>query len=204
MNGANIDSTDGQLTTARARLASCREEIRRLRSMRRRRAWTRGRMNGELKLVLPLLRLREQIPDVFWRTFVLIIGTSLFVAIAFLATRQSASTATAVTATAVVAGCLFTLLVLLPTDSLLDRRRLVLSQVAASADYEYQNVCSQLQFLIQRRDTIQSQLALLGQHTSQAIPGHNPPATSFEQFVDEIAPAENQASPDTTQQEPSS
>ena len=103
MNGANVDSTDAQLTTARARLASCREEIRRLRSMRRRRAWTRGRMNGELKLVLPLLRLREQIPDVFWRTFVLIIGTSLFVAIAFLATRQSASTATAVTATAVVA-----------------------------------------------------------------------------------------------------
>jgi hypothetical protein len=161
-------------------------------------------MYGELKLVLPLLRLREQIPDVFWRTFVLIIGTSLFVAIAFLATRQSPSTATAVTTTAVIAGCLFTLLVLLPTDSLLDRRRLVLSQVAASADYEYQNVCSQLQFLIQRRDTIQSQLALLGQHTSQAIPGHNPPATSFEQLVDEIAPAENQASPDTTQQEPSS
>ncbi|MEC9009055.1 MAG: hypothetical protein VX877_07325 [Planctomycetota bacterium] len=204
MNGANVDSTDAQLTTARARLASCREEIQRLRSMRRQRAWTRGRMNGELKLVLPLLRLREQIPDVFWRTFVLIIGTSLFVAIAFLATRQSSSTATAVTATAVVAGCLFTLLVLLPTDSLLDRRRLVLSQVAASADYEYQNVCSQLQFLIQRRDTIQSQLALLGQRPSQANPGHNPPAKSFEQFVDQIAPAENHASPDTTQQEPSS
>ena len=203
MNTANVDSTDDQLATARARLASCREEIRRLSSMKRRRALTRGRMNGELKLVLPLLRLREQIPDMFWRTFVLIIGSSLLVAIAFLATRQSSFMATAVTATAVVAGCLFTILVLLPTDSLLDRRRLVLSQVAASADYEYQNVCSQLQFLTQRRDTIQSQLALLQQQSSRTAPGHDP-AAAYEQVVDELAPAENHVSPDTTQQEPSS
>ena len=184
MSGDVVDATGDQLTTARARLASCHQEIRRLGTMRRRRAWTRGRANGELKLLLPLLRLRERIPDAFWRTFVLVIGTSIFVAVAFLATRHVSYTTTAVGATTAIAATAFTLLVLLPTDALLDRRRLVLSQVAASADYEHQNVCSQLRFLCQRRDTVQSQLKLMQQKLDDAKRGWTVPDPPAEELAD--------------------
>ena len=123
MNKAVADITGDQLTTATARLTSCREEIHRLRGMKRRRAWTRGRVNWELRLLLPLLRVREQIPDAFWRTFVLVIGTSIFVAVSFLVTRNSSFTATAVGITAAITATAFTLLLLVPSDGLLDRRR---------------------------------------------------------------------------------
>ena len=205
MNEAVVDATGDQLNTARARLASCHQEIRRLRAMRRRRAWTRGRVNSELKLMLPLLRLRERIPDAFWRTFVLVIGTSIFVAVAFLATRHVAYTTTAVGATAAIAATAFTLLVHLPTDVLLDRRRLVLSQVAASADYEHQNVCSQLRFLSQRRDTVQSQLKLMQQKLEDAKRGWTVPNPPTEELADDST---GPALPDTptvpAQQETSS
>lgn len=181
MSEAVAKSSNEQADTARARLTSCLIEIRRLRGMKWRRAWTRSRINGELKLMLPLLRLRERIPDIFWRIFVLVIGTSAFVAIAFLATRHATTTAQVVATTATIAAAAFTLLVLLPTDALLHRRRLVLSQVAASADYEHQNVCSQLDFLRQRRDAVKKQLKLMqqdngsnGQHTQPPIPPQIP------------------------------
>ena len=205
MTGAVADTTGDQLITARARLASCHAEIRRLRRMRWRRAWTRGRVNCELRLLLPLLRLRERIPDAFWRTFVLVIGTSVFVAIAFLATRHSSYTRTAVGGTAAIAAATITLVILLPTDGLLDRRRLVLSQVAASADYEHQNICSQLQFLCQRRDTIQRQLKLLGQQAGPGDAGrHEPPtpAAASEERVDEAARVDSNDAPQSTEQEP--
>ncbi len=166
MSEAVGESSNEQAATARARLTSCLNEIRRLRGMKWRRAWTRNRINGELKLMLPLLRLRERIPDMFWRIFVLVIGTSVFVAIAFLATRHATNTAHVVGTTATIAAATFTLLVLLPTDALLHRRRLVLSQVTASADYEHQNVCSQLDFLRQRRDAVKKQLKLLRQNNN--------------------------------------
>ena len=194
MTGAVAEPTGDQLITARARLASCHAEIRRLRRMRWRRAWTRGRVNCELRLLLPLLRLRERIPDAFWRTFLLVIGTSIFVAIAFLATRHSSFTTTAVGSTAAITAATITLLVLLPTDGLLDQRRLVLSQVAASADYEHQNVCSQLQFLFLRRDTVERQLKLLGQQANPAA----------EEPVDDPAHVDSNETPRPTEQEASS
>jgi hypothetical protein len=190
---AVVDATGDRLTTARSRLASCHQEIRRLRGMRWRRAWTRGRVNSELKLVLPLLRLRERIPDAFWRIFVLVIGTSAFVAVAFLATRDTYYTSTAVGAAAALAAAAFTLLVLLPTDSLLDRRRLVLSQVASSEDYEHQNVCSQLRFLCQRRDTVRSQLKLMRQQAEDAKRGWKVPDIPAEEPAEE--PADGSSSP---------
>jgi hypothetical protein len=164
-------------------------------------------MNSELKLVQPLLRLRERIPDAFWRTFVLVIGTSIFVAVAFLATRHSSYTRPVVGGTAAIAAATITLMILLPTDGLLDRRRLVLSQVAASADYEHQNICSQLQFLCQRRDTIQQQLELIGQQADPADAGRHgspPPAAASEQRVDEAARVDSNDAPQATEQEPSS
>ena len=207
MTGAVAEPTDDQLITARARLASCHAEIRRLRRMRWRRAWTRGRINCELRLMLPLLRLRERIPDAFWRTFVLVIGTSIFVAIAFLATRDSTFTATAVGSTAAITAATITLLVLLPTDGLLNQRRLVLSQVAASADYEHQNVSSQLQFLFLRRDTVERQLKLLGQQANPfSADHHGPPAAapSGEEPVDDSAHVDSNDTPRPTEQEASS
>ena len=96
----------------------------------------------------------------------LVIGTSSFIAIAFLATRHATNTANVVGTTATIAAATFTLLVLLPTDALLNRRRLVLSQVTASADYEHQNVCSQLDFLRQRRDAVNKQLKLMQQNNN--------------------------------------
>ena len=110
-----------------------------------------------------MLQLRDWIPDAFWRIFVLIIGTSALVAIAFLLTRHTAYTATAVGSIAAAAAAALTLVVFLPPDGSLNRRRLILSQVAASIDYEHQNVCSQLDFLRQRRDTVQSQLKFIQQ-----------------------------------------
>ena len=205
MSEAVVDAIGEQLSTARSRLASCHQEIRRLRGMRWRRAWTRGRVNGELKLMLPLLRLRERIPDAFWRTFVLVIGTSAFVAVAFLATRNASYTTTAVGATAAIAASAITLLVLLPTDSLLDRRRLVLSQVAASADYEHQNVCSQLQFLRQRRDTVQSQLKLMQQQADDEKRGWKEPELPAEEPAgDSSSPALSDTPALPAQQETSS
>ena len=123
--------------------------------MKRRRTVTRCRVNRELRLVVRLLQVRDRISDVFWRTFVLIIGTSVLVAVTFLATRHTPHTATAVGGAGAVAAVALTLVVFLPPDGSLNRRRLVLSQVAASIDYEHQNVCSQLDFLRQRRDTVE-------------------------------------------------
>ncbi|MFP6701756.1 MAG: hypothetical protein VB861_08420, partial [Planctomycetaceae bacterium] len=60
---------------------------------------------------------------------------------------------------------------------LLHRRRLVLSQVTASADYEHQNVCSQLDFLRQRHDAVKKQLQLMQQDNNspaQPIPQPEP------------------------------
>jgi len=137
--------------------------------MNRRRTVTRCRVNRELRLVVRLLQVRDRISDVFWRTFVLIIGTSVLVAVTFLATRHTPHTATAVGGAGAVAAVALTLIVFLPPDGSLNRRRLVLSQVAASIDYEHQNVCSQLDFLRQRRDTVQTQLKFIQQQNSPAI-----------------------------------
>lgn len=204
MNKAVADITGDQLTTATARLTSCHEEIHRLRGMKRRRAWTRGRVNWELRLLLPLLRVRERIPDAFWRTFVLVIGTSIFVAVSFLVTRNSSFTATSVGITAAITATTFTLLVLVPSDGLLDRRRLTLSQVAASADHEHQNLCSQLQFLMLRRDTVASQLKLLRQQADPLLDlPHDLAATgpSAAEPVDDSIYVDSNDAPRPTEQE---
>jgi hypothetical protein len=159
----SVDAAGERLAVARGRLKSCRAEIQRLSRMKRRRTVTRCRVNRELRLVVRLLQLRDRIADAFWRTFVLIIGTSVLVAVAFLASRHTPYTATAVGGAGVVAAVALTLVVFFPPDGSLNRRRLVLSQVAASIDYEHQNVCSQLDFLRQRRDTVQSQLKFIQQ-----------------------------------------
>ena len=163
MTEVSVDASGERLATARGRLESCRAEIQRLSRMKRRRAVTRCRVNRELRLVVRLLQLRDRISDAFWRTFVLIIGTSVLVAVAFVASRHTAYTATAVGGAGAVAAVALTLIVFLPPDGSLNRRRLILSQVAASIDYEHQNVCSQLDFLRQRRDTVQSQLKFIQQ-----------------------------------------
>ena len=137
--------------------------------MKRRRTVTRCRATRELRLVVRLLQVRDRISDVFWRTFVLIIGTSVLVAVTFLATRHTPHTATAVGGAGAVAAVALTLIVFLPPDGSLNRRRLVLSQVAASIDYEHQNVCSQLDILRHRRDTVQTQLKFIQQQNSPPV-----------------------------------
>ena len=169
MTEAAVDAVGDQLATARGRLESCRSEIQRLNKMKRWRAVTRCRVNRELRLVVRLLQLRDWIPDAFWRIFVLIIGTSALVAIAFLLTRHTAYTATSVGSIAAAAAAVLTLVVFLPPDGSLNRRRLVLSQVAASIDHEHQNVCSQLDFLYQRRDTVRSQLKFIQQQAPPPV-----------------------------------
>ncbi len=174
------DQTATQLATAKARLSSCQSEIRRLSLMRCRRAVARHRLGTELKLVVPWLRLRERIPEAFWRAFVVIIGTSILVAIAFLATRNTSGTTAAIGVTTAGAASILTLLVFFPPDSLLDRRRLVLAQVTASVEYEHQNVCSQLDYLRQRRDIVRSQLKLLSTAKRAQSPSNPGDSTSTE------------------------
>ena len=99
---------------------------------------------------------------------------------------------------ATIAAATFTLLVLLPTDALLDRRRLVLSQVVASADYEQQNVCSQLDFLRQRRDAAKKQLKLMQQdNNSPAQPISQPILQPIPQLEPQPEPQPKTVQPET-------
>lgn len=151
------------------RLASCRSEIRRLTGMKRRQ-WISGRRGGlELKAIVRWLRLREAIADTFWRTFSLIIGSSCVIAATSVATLGTTFQLPVVTIAAVTATITIAVLVFWPPDGMLDRRRLVLSQLVASANHEYQNICSQLDVLHHRRDTVHQRLSTIPGQPASAI-----------------------------------
>ncbi|MFP6770300.1 MAG: hypothetical protein VB859_19140 [Planctomycetaceae bacterium] len=149
------------LTAMQDRLASCRSEIQRLTGLKRRR-WINGcRGEIELKTLVPWLRFRATIADTFWRTFSLVIGSSCVVAVMFIVTRETAFQLPVVLLAAVTALTMITLLLFWPPDAMLDQRRLVLSQSVASADNEHQNLCSQLDVLYRRHDSVQQRLSMM-------------------------------------------
>ncbi|MBQ16756.1 MAG: hypothetical protein CMJ65_06485 [Planctomycetaceae bacterium] len=149
------------LTAMQDRLASCRSEIQRLTGLKRRR-WINGCRGGiELKTLVPWLRFRAAIVDTFWRTFSLVVGSSCMVAVVFIVTRETAFQFPVVLLAGVTALSMITLLVFWPPDTILDQRRLVLSQSVASADNEHQNLCSQLEVLYRRHDSVQQRLSMM-------------------------------------------
>ena len=118
--------------------------------MRRRQKRVIRRTSILLGVITRYLRIRETIPEMFWRAFVLLIGSSLLAAIAVVITF---STTTSLTAAGVTASIL-ALLLFCPPDAILLRQQRICAQVNASAINEHQNVDAQLDVAHRRYETV--------------------------------------------------
>lgn len=172
MNGtprpATGESRQEDVAVTWTRLSGSRAELVRLKRLRRRQQRIIRRNSAVLPVITPYLRLRETIPEIFWRVFVVLIGSSCLTAIAVVLTFNIT---TALTTAGVGVG-MFTVLLLCPPDSVLLRRQRICAQVKASAHNEHQNISGQLDVARRRYETIRDRFQQVRQTPpASATPG---------------------------------